>query len=92
MTGFPSLMADLLCFISEECPTVSVHQTVKADFDADAVWPPTEEQVNKSALNVCMRILEQIALSETRGNEATPKPSGQDNGHLDAGLGARAPL
>ena len=92
MTGFPDLMADLLCFISEECPTVSVHQTVKADFDADAVWPPTEEQVNKSALNVCMRMLEQIDLSETRGNEATLKPSGQDNGHLDAGLGARAPL
>ena len=59
MMGFPDLMADLLHFISKECPTILVHQTVKADFDADATWPPTEEQVNKSALNICMRLLEQ---------------------------------
>jgi len=59
MTGFPDLMADVLCFISEHCPTILVHQTVKADFDADVVWPPTEAQVNKSALNICMRMLEQ---------------------------------
>ena len=59
MMGFPDLMADLLHFISEECPTIMVHQTVKADFDANATWPPTEEQVNKSALNICMRLLEQ---------------------------------
>ena len=58
MMGFPDLMANLLSFISEECPTILVHQTVKADFDADATWPPTEEQVNKSALNICMRMLE----------------------------------
>ena len=59
MMSFPDLMADLLGFISEKCPTISVHQTVKADFNADATWPPTEEQVNHSALNICMRMLEQ---------------------------------
>ena len=59
MMGFPNLMADLLLFISTECPTIVVHKTVKADFDADVTFPPTEEQVNKSALNICMRMLEQ---------------------------------
>ena len=59
MSGFPDLMADLLDFIAKECPTIFVHQTVKADFDADTTWPPTEEQVNKSALNICLRMLEQ---------------------------------
>ena len=59
MTGFPDLMADLLLFISTECPTIVVHKTVKADFDADVTFPPTEAQVNKSALNICMRMLEQ---------------------------------
>ena len=59
MNGFPDLMADLLDFIAKECPTVFVHQTVKADFDTDTTWPPTEEQVNKSALNICLRILKQ---------------------------------
>jgi hypothetical protein len=59
MTGFPDLMADLLLFISTECPTIVVHKTVKSDFDADVTFPPTEEQVNKSALNICMRMLEQ---------------------------------
>jgi len=58
MAGFPDLMADLLDFISKECPTIFVHQTVKADFDSDASWPPTEAQVNKSALNICERMLE----------------------------------
>ena len=57
MSGFPDLMADLLDFISRECPTICVHQTVKADFDEDVSWPPTEEQVNKSALNICRRML-----------------------------------
>ena len=59
MMCFPDLMADLLLFISTECPTIVVHKTVKADFDADVTFPPTEEQVNKSALNICMRMLEQ---------------------------------
>ena len=59
MTGFPDLMADLLFFISADCPTIFVHKTIKADFDADVSWPPTEQQVNKSALNICMRMLEQ---------------------------------
>jgi len=59
MNGFPDLMADLLDFIAKECPTIFVHQTVKADFDAETTWPPTEEQVNKSALNICLRMLEQ---------------------------------
>ena len=59
MKGFPDLMADLLLFISKECPTILVHKTATADFDADITWPPTEHQVNKSALNICMRMLEQ---------------------------------
>ena len=59
MMGFPDLMADLLSFISVECPTILVHKTIKTDFDADVTWPPTEQQVNKSALNICMRMLEQ---------------------------------
>ena len=59
MMGFPDLMADLLSFISVECPTILVHKTTKTDFDADVTWPPTEQQVNKSALNICMRMLEQ---------------------------------
>ena len=59
MTGFPDLMADLLFFISADCPTIFVHKTIKADFGADVSWPPTEQQVNKSALNICMRMLEQ---------------------------------
>ena len=58
MNGFPDLMADLLDFIVKECPTIFVHQTVKADFDAETTWPPTEKQVNKSALNICLRMLE----------------------------------
>jgi hypothetical protein len=57
MMGFPDLMADLLCFISAECHTVSVHKTIKTDFDV--TWSPTEQQVNKGALNICMRMLEQ---------------------------------
>ena len=59
MMSFPDLMADLLGFISGECPTILVHQTVKANFNADATWPPTEEQVNNSALNICIRMLDQ---------------------------------
>ena len=61
MMGFPDLMSELLLFISAECPSILVHKTVKADFDADITWPPTEEQVNKSALNICMRMLERDA-------------------------------
>jgi hypothetical protein len=59
MSGFPDLMAELLAFIAEECPSVTVHKTVQADFDEDVSWPPTEAQVNKSALNICRRILKQ---------------------------------
>ena len=65
MRGFPELMADLLAFLEKECPTILVHETVKDDFDADVLFPPagypTEEQVNKSALNICMRLLAQSA-------------------------------
>ena len=65
MKGFPELMADLLAFLEKECPTIKVHKTVKEDFDDDVPFPPagfpTEEQVNKSALNICMRLLEQEA-------------------------------
>ena len=63
MQGFPELMADLLAFIDKECPTIKVHKTVKGDFDDGVPFPPagypTEEQVNKSALNICVRLLEQ---------------------------------
>ena len=58
MSGFPDLMAELLPYIAKECPTVKVHKTVKEDFDPDVSWPPTEAQVNKSALNICLRMLE----------------------------------
>lgn len=66
IAGFPDLMADLLTFIDEECPSVFVRQTVKADFDADTTWPPTEEKVNRSALNICLRMLEQERESSWR--------------------------
>ena len=59
MTGFPELMTDLLEFIEKECPTIYVHKTVKADFDEGIAFPPSEEQVNKSALNICQRMLEE---------------------------------
>ena len=58
MKGFPDLMADLLAFIEKECPTILVHKTILSDFDEGVTFPPTEEQVNKSALNICMRLLE----------------------------------
>jgi hypothetical protein len=57
MSGFPDLMAELLAYIAKECPTVHVQKTVKEDFDPDVSWPPTEAQVNKSALNICLRML-----------------------------------
>jgi hypothetical protein len=57
MQGFPALMAELLQFIEQECPSIRVHKTVKDDFDADVIFPPNAEQVNKSALNICMRLL-----------------------------------
>jgi len=59
MKGFPALMKDLLDFVAAECPTVLVHKTSAPDFDAAVTFPPgpTEEQVNKSALNICERYL-----------------------------------
>ena len=59
MQGFPDLMAELLEYIEKDCPTITVHKTVKADFDEDVKFPPTAEQVNKSALNICLRLLQQ---------------------------------
>ena len=59
MQGFPDLMADLLQFVEAECPTIKVHKTMKDDFDPDVIFPPTAEQVNKSALNICLRLLEE---------------------------------
>jgi hypothetical protein len=63
MQGFPDLMADLLSFIEKECPTIKVHLTVKTDFDEGVKFPPegmpTEDEVNKSAVNICLRLLEQ---------------------------------
>ena len=33
MRGFPELMADLLDFVTQNCPTIRVQKTTKADFD-----------------------------------------------------------
>ena len=57
MQGFPDLMAELLAYIESDCKSILVHKTVKADFDEGIPFPPTEEQVNKSALNICLRYL-----------------------------------
>ena len=57
MKGFPELMAELLGFIRQECPGILVVETTKADFDEGIAWPPTEQDVNKSALNICNRLL-----------------------------------
>lgn len=62
MQGFPELMADLLDYVSKTCPTIRVHKTTKADFDDGIEWPPSEEMVNKSALNICTRLLEEAEL------------------------------
>lgn len=59
MQGFPDLMSDLLQYVEAECPTIKVHKTVKDDFDPDVPFPPTAEQVNKSALNICLRLLKE---------------------------------
>ena len=59
MKGFPDLMAELLEYVAAECATILVHKTVASDFDPEVTFPPgpSEEQVNKSALNICMRYL-----------------------------------
>ena len=57
MQGFPDLMAELLAYIESDCKSILVHKTVKPDFDEGIPFPPTEEQVNKSALNICERYL-----------------------------------
>ena len=59
MKGFPDLMADLLAFVAAECPSILVHKTGPPDFDPEVTFPPgpNEAQVNKSALNICMRYL-----------------------------------
>ena len=59
MKGFPELMADLLAYVAAECPTILVHKTSGPDFDPEVTFPPgpSEAQVNKSALNICMRYL-----------------------------------
>lgn len=57
MKGFPELMADLLGFVAAECPTILVHKTSPPDFDPEVAPGPTESQVNKSALNICLRYL-----------------------------------
>ncbi len=59
MKGFPELMQDLLQYVAANCPTILVHKTVAADFDKDVTFPPgpNEAQVNKSALNICLRYL-----------------------------------
>ena len=59
MRGFPDLMKDLLEFVAAECPSILVHITGPPDFDPEVAFPPgpTEAQVNKSALNICLRYL-----------------------------------
>lgn len=63
MTEAPELMADLQAFIAAECPGVRIALTTKADFDADVSFPPTEEQVAKSGLNICTRLLAEAEAS-----------------------------
>ena len=59
MKGFPALMKELLEFVDAECPTILVHKTSAPDFDPEVTFPPgpSEAQVNKSALNICTRLL-----------------------------------
>ena len=61
MQGFPELMAELLEFVAQNCPSIHVHKTTKADFDDGIDWPPSEAMVNKSALNICTRLLAEAA-------------------------------
>ena len=61
MQGFPELMADLLDFVTQNCPAIRVQKTTKADFDDGIVFPPSEAMVNKSALNICTRLLAEEA-------------------------------
>jgi hypothetical protein len=61
MQGFPELMAELLEFVAQSCPSIHVHKTTKADFDDGIDWPPSEAMVNKSALNICTRLLAEAA-------------------------------
>ena len=61
MQGFPELMAELLDFVAQNCPRIHVHKTVKADFDEGMNFPPSEAMVNKSALNICTRLLAEEA-------------------------------
>ena len=57
MSSFPDLMNDLLLYIKAECPTIDIAKTTKADFDEGITFPPTTEQVAKSAINIVMRKL-----------------------------------
>jgi hypothetical protein len=57
MNGFPELMEDLLSFIEKDCSSILVHKTVKSDFDEGITFPPSEQDVNKSALNICNRLV-----------------------------------
>ncbi len=61
MQGFPGLMAELLSFVTQNCPSIHVHKTTKADFDEGIDFPPSEAMVNKSALNICTRLLAEEA-------------------------------
>jgi hypothetical protein len=59
MSSFPDLMNDLLLYIKAECPTIDIAKTTKADFDEGVTFPPTTEQVAKSAINIVMRKLKE---------------------------------
>jgi hypothetical protein len=61
MTEFPEMMGELQTFIAAKCQGVRVVITTKADFDAGIPFPPTEEQVGKSALTICTRLLAEAA-------------------------------
>ena len=50
-------MSEILDYIQNECPKILVVKTIKTDFDEGIAWPPTETDVNKSALNICTRLL-----------------------------------
>ena len=57
MSSFPDLMNDILSYIKTDCPTIDIAETTKADFDDDVTFPPTTEQVAKSAINIVNRKL-----------------------------------
>lgn len=59
---YPELMAELYAFISENAPTVIVHNTTVADFTPGCSFPPSEEVVAESGVTIAMRLLKEESL------------------------------